>query len=192
MSAIKTYAIPTQFAKNAHINAEQYAKLYQQSVENPTTFWSDQAHQFITWFEPSEQNLSSITKDNPFPLGKTATIQGQLNACYNCVDRHLETRADKIALLWEGNTADESRSFTFRELHQHICKFANVLKNHGIQKGDRVCIYLPMIPEAVIAMLACARIGAVHSVVFGGFSPEALKSRILNAGCCLLITADEG
>jgi acetyl-CoA synthetase len=118
-------------------------------------------------------------------------INGKLNACYNCVDRHLETRADQAAIIWEGNKPNETQFITYQELYERICKFANVLKKLGIKKGDRVCIYLPMIPEVVVAMLACARIGAVHSVVFGGFSPEALKSRILDADCCLLITADE-
>ena len=118
-------------------------------------------------------------------------IRARLNACYNCVDRHLETQKDKIALIWEGNAPHETKSFTYQQLYEHICQFANVLKSLQVKKGDRVCIYLPMIPETIIAMLACARIGAIHTVVFAGFSADALQTRILDADCHLLITADE-
>ncbi|MDF1623778.1 MAG: AMP-binding protein, partial [Pseudohongiella nitratireducens] len=117
---------------------------------------------------------------------------GKLNVCYNCVDRHLPTRADQVALIWEGDEPDTSDTITYQALHEAVCRFANVLKSRGIKKGDRVCIYMPMIPEAVYAMLACARIGAIHSVVFGGFSPDSIRDRILDSACSAVITADEG
>ena len=169
-----------------HLNAEQYQNLYQQSILDPETFWAEQAEKFITWFKPWTK-----VQQGDF---ESSTIQwyqdGQLNACYNCVDRHLETRGDQIALIGEGNNPDHTKHITYKQLHEKICQFANVLKQHGIKKGDRVCIYLPMIPEVVVVMLACARIGAVHSIVFAGFSPDALKTRILDANCSLLVTAD--
>lgn len=171
-----------------HLKAEQYHSLYQQSINEPANFWSKQAHKFISWFAP----WTSVIDGNFTQLDVNWFNGGKLNACYNCVDRHLDSHKDRIAIIWEGNDPHETQSITYGQLHEKICRFANVLKKAGIKKGDRVCIYLPMIPEAVIAMLACARIGAIHSVVFGGFSAEALKARILDSGCCLLITADEG
>lgn len=187
MSNKKSHAVPAEFAKHAHINEKQYHVLYQRSVRDPAGFWGEYAKQFISWAAPWQ----SVTSGD-FKTGDVKWfIDGKLNACYNCVDRHLETRPDQIAIIWEGNEPDETQSITYQELYERICKFANVLKKQGVKKGDRVCIYLPMIPEIIIAMLACARIGAIHSVVFGGFSPEALKTRILDADCCLLITADE-
>ncbi len=165
-----------------------HEELYQQSMSSPDIFWSNQAHQFITWFSPWTHVLTGN-----FNTQDVAWFQdGKLNACYNCIDRHLPTRSNQVALLWEGNDPNDSQSFTYKTLHEHICKFANVLKQHGVQKGDRVVIYLPMIPEIVISMLACARIGAIHSVVFAGFSADALKVRLQDTDCCLLITADEG
>lgn len=164
-----------------------YQQLYQQSISHPDTFWEEQASQWISWFEPWTQ-----VRTGDFT---TLDIQwfknGKLNACYNCVDRHLSTRRHQPAIIWEGNSPDETQTLTYQQLHEKICRLANVLKNQGVKKGDRVGIYLPMIPEAAIAMLACARIGAIHSVVFAGFSPEALTSRLLDADCRLLITADE-
>jgi acetyl-CoA synthetase len=189
MQYTKLYEIPGEFTKKAHINAQQYHDMYQQSVNNPVQFWSEQATQFITWLKLPKNTFAPETND---AVHGDWFDDGQLNACYNCVDRHLETRKNKIALIWEGNLPDETQSFTYGELHQRICQFANVLKAYNVQQGDRVCIYLPMIPEAVIAMLACARIGAIHSVVFAGFSPDALATRLLDADCSLLITADEG
>ena len=183
----KPYSIPLAFAKNAHINEKQYHALYRRSIDHPAAFWDEQAKQFISWSAPWQ----SVTSGNFNSLDINWFINGKLNACYNCVDRHLETQKDHIAIIWEGNNPHETKSITYQQLHDQICQFANVLKQYGIKKGDRVCIYLPMIPEVVIAMLACARIGAIHSVVFGGFSAEALKSRILDADCRLLITADE-
>ena len=187
MDKKKLFSVPSAFAHQAHLNEKQYHTLYQHSIKHPEAFWADQAQQFISWSVPWE----SVTQGNFSTLDMAWFINGKLNACYNCVDRHLETRSQQIALIWEGNHPRDSLTLTYQKLYEEICKFANVLKQQGIKKGDRVCIYLPMIPEVVIAMLACARIGAIHSVVFAGFSPEALKSRLLDADCCLLITADE-
>ena len=184
----KKYNVPVDFANHAHINQEQYNVLYQQSIHDPERFWSDQASRFITWFEPWKQTLSGSFDT----LDMTWFTGGKLNACYNCVDRHLDNRESQIAIIAEGNEPGTTTTLTYKQLHEQICRFANVLKQQGITKGDRVCIYLPMIAEAAIAMLACARIGAIHSVVFAGFSPESLKTRLLDADCCLLITADEG
>lgn len=171
-----------------HINEKQYNLMAKNAQTNPETFWNEQANNLIAW-----EKIWSKTLQGDFEtLDMTWFVDGKLNACYNCVDRHLEKNSEQIAILWEGNEPNESKSITYRTLHEKICKFANGLKQLGITKGDRVCIYLPMIPEAVIAMLACARIGAIHSVVFGGFSADALKTRILDANCRLLITADAG
>lgn len=183
----KSYSAPAAFTKNTHMNEKQYHALYQQSIRNPAEFWGEQATQFISWSAP----WSAVVNGDFNTLDVHWFVNGKLNACYNCVDRHLETRSNQVAIIWEGNEPNETQRITYQELYERICQFANVLKKQGVKKGDRVCIYLPMIPEIIIAMLACARIGAIHSVVFGGFSPEALKTRILDADCCLLITADE-
>lgn len=180
-------SITAEFSKTAHLNEAKYHALYQHSIHDPASFWQEQAQRFITWSTPWE----SVIQGNFDNLELNWFVKGQLNACYNCVDRHLATRKDQVAIIWEGNNPNETKHITYEQLHEQICKLANVLKTQGIKKGDRVCIYLPMIPEAVVAMLACARIGAIHSVVFGGFSAEALKTRLLDAGCRLLITADE-
>lgn len=184
----KIYSAPSHIAQSTRLNEQQYKTLYERSITSPSEFWADQAQQFITWDSPWDKVSQGDFENTPIQW----FVNGKLNACYNCVDRHLEKRSDQIALIWEGNHPSESLKFTYGELHEKVCQLANVLKNIGIQKGSSVCLYLPMIPEAVIAMLACARIGAVHSVVFGGFSPEALKTRLLDAECELLITADEG
>ena len=187
MYTIENHPVPADISANAHINKEKYARWYQQSIDTPDQFWAERAHELITWFQPWQQ-----VRYFDFSRAEARWFEGAtLNACYNCVDRHLETRGDQVAIIWEGD-AGENKKITYRQLHQQVCKLANVLKNRGVKKGDRVCIYMPMIPEAAYAMLACARIGAIHSVVFGGFSPEALKDRILNADCRVLITADEG
>ena len=183
----KSFSVPAPFSQKAHLNEKQYHALYQRSIRNPAKFWEEQGRQFISWSAPWD----SVTQGDFNTLDMAWFINGKLNACYNCVDRHLEARAEQAALIWEGNHPKDSKTLTYQQLYEQICKFANVLKQLGIKKGDRICIYLPMIPEVVIAMLACARIGAIHSVVFGGFSSEALKARILDADCCLLITADE-
>lgn len=169
------------------MDAQEYHTLYQLAQTDPEQFWSDQAKQYLSWFSP----WTSVLQGDFTTQTMQWFVNGTLNACYNCVDRHLNTRGEQIALIWEGNDPHDTRSITYNQLHKKICQFANILKARGIKKGDRICIYLPMIPEIVITMLACARIGAIHSIVFGGFSAEALKTRILDADCRLLITADK-
>ena len=188
MSEEKIYPVPESFAARAHIDAALYQEMYKHSVDDPEGFWAEQAEKFVSWYKPWNKVL-----EWDFSEGKISWFEGaELNVCYNCVDRHLESRGDQVAIIWEGDDPNEDKKITYRELHREVCSFANVLKARGVQKGDRVCIYLPMIPEAAYAMLACARIGAVHSVVFGGFSPESIKDRILDSDCRVVITADEG
>ena len=188
MSADKIYPITAEWDQRAYINEKKYRELYNRSVADPDGYWAEQAKSFLTWSKPWSKVL-----EWDFPKGIIRWFQGgQLNACYNCVDRHLEKRGHQIALIWEGDDPAKSKKITYRELHAAVSRCANVLKSRGVKKGDRVCIYMPMIPEAAIAMLACARIGAVHSVVFGGFSPESLKDRILDSDCRVVITSDEG
>ncbi len=187
MLEITSHPIPEKFKEAAYINEQQYQQMYQASIDDPETFWAQQASEFLDWHRHWDDVCSF-----DFTIGETAWFSGgQLNVSYNCIDRHLNERAQQTAIIWEGDNPDESRKISYQELHHQVCRFANVLKQRGVGKGDRVCIYMPMIPEATYAMLACARIGAVHSVVFGGFSPEALKDRILNSDCRTLITADE-
>ena len=182
------YPPPEAVASKAHIDAAAYERLYRRSVEDPEGFWAEQAEAFIHWFKPWERVL-----EWDYHEGRIRWFDGaQTNAAYNCLDRHLDARGDQVAIIWEGDEPDADAVMTYRELHAEVCRFANALKGLGVRKGDRVCIYLPMVPQAVVSMLACARIGAVHSVVFGGFSPEALRSRILDSDCRLVITADEG
>jgi acetyl-CoA synthetase len=162
--------------------------MYEKSISDPAGFWAEQAEKFLSWDKPWDTVL-----DWDYSKGHIRWFEGgKLNACYNCVDRHLETRGDQSALIWEGDDPADDDHITYSELHEHVCRMANVLKSRNVKKGDRVCIYMPMIPEAVYAMLACARIGAVHSVVFGGFSPESIKDRVLDSDCQTVITADEG
>ena len=188
MSEEKIYPVPEAFAARAHIDAALYEEMYKQSVDDPEGFWAEQAEKFVNWYKPWDKVLEWNYNE-----GEISWFEGaELNVCYNCVDRHLESRGDQVAIIWEGDDPNEDRKISYRELHGEVCRFANVLKARGVKKGDRVCIYLPMIPEAAYAMLACARIGAVHSVVFGGFSPESIKDRILDSDCRLVITADEG
>ncbi len=188
MSANKVYAVPESIAKSAHINAKQYEAMYEHSITDTDGFWAEQAEQFVSWFERWGR-----VQDWDFAKGKIRWFEGaKLNASYNCLDRHLDTRGDQVAIIWESDDPAVDKKLTYRELHEQVCRFANVLKAHGVKKGDPVCIYLPMVPEAAIAMLACARIGAIHSVVFGGFSPESLKNRILDSDCRTVITADQG
>ena len=178
---------PPKTLKNPHIeNVDEYASMYKESIENPETFFGNAALQNISWSQP----FTSV-HNNEFAEAKWFE-GGKLNIAFNCIDRHLEKYADKTALIWEGDDPDQSQDISYFELHQNVCKFSNVLKDLGAEKGSRVCIYMPMIPEAAYAMLACARIGAIHSVVFGGFSPESLKDRIIDADCSIVITADEG
>ena len=187
MSEVKTYPVSPALAGAAHINEERYAAMYDRSINEPDAFWAGQAEQFVTWFRKWDkvQDWDYDSVDIKWFAG------AKLNVSYNCLDRHLETRADDVAILWEGDDPAVDKKITYRELHREVCRFANVLKARGVGKGDRVSIYMPMIPEAAVAMLACARVGAVHSVVFGGFSPEALKDRILDSDCRVVITADE-
>jgi acetyl-CoA synthetase len=188
MSDSKIYDVPATFASNALLNEEQFQAMYQQSVDDPAGFWAEQAEKFLSWDKPWDTVL-----DWDFSKGHIRWFEGgKLNACYNCVDRHLEDRGDQTALIWEGDDPADDARITYSELHEHVCRLANALKSRNVSKGDRVCIYMPMIPEAVYAMLACARIGAIHSVVFGGFSPESIKDRILDSDCQTVITADEG
>ena len=188
MSQEKIYPVPAAIAAHAHIDSARYEQMYRRSVEDPEGFWAEQAEQFLSWDKPWDRVL-----DWDFGEARIRWFEGaELNASYNCIDRHLERRGDQTAIIWEGDDPTVDRKITYRELHREVCTFANVLKKRGVKKGDRVCIYMPMIPEAAYAMLACARIGAVHSVVFGGFSPESIKDRILDSDCRVVITADQG
>ena len=174
--------------KKPLINAETYQLMYDDSINNPDDFWAKQAEIFIDW----DKKWDKIS-DVDFNKGKIAWFEGAtLNVSYNCLDRHLPERAEQIAIIWEGDDPNTTESITYKELHQRVCKFSNGMKDLGVKQGDRICLYMPMIVEATIAMLACARLGAIHSVVFGGFSPDALRDRILDSECKLVITADEG
>ena len=166
-------------------NLDAYNEMYQQSIKDPQSFFGEQAEKNLAWIEPFTSIHNNKFSDSKWFEG------GKINIAYNCIDRHLKLDADKIALIWEGDDPEQSKEITYAELHLNVCKFSNILKDLGVIKGSRVCIYMPMIPEAAFAMLACARIGAIHSVVFGGFSPESLKERILDADCSVVITADE-
>jgi acetyl-CoA synthetase len=190
MSDAKLYSVPAEFAAKAHINHEQYEKMYQRSVEDPEGFWAEQAENFVTWSKPWDKVLDWSFDKNDLHIKWFEG--GKLNVSYNCIDRHLADRGDQVAIIWEGDDPATDSKITYRELHDHVSRLGNVLKARGVKKGDRVCIYMPMIPEAAYAMLACARIGAIHSVVFGGFSPESLKDRILDSDCRVVITSDEG
>ena len=185
----KLHRVPDEFAAKARIRAADYEELYAESVRDPEGFWGRIGRR-LDWIKPYTK-----VKDVSFhadDLHIRWFHDGQLNLSANCLDRHLATRGDKTAILWEGDDPSESRAISYRELHEQVCRAANMLKHLGVKKGDRITIYLPMIPEAAIAMLACARIGAVHSVVFGGFSPDSLAGRIADCGSTLIITADEG
>jgi acetyl-CoA synthetase len=183
------HPVPADFAAHARIKADDYEKLYAESVENPEAFW-ERIGKRLDWSKPYTK-IKDVSYDAN-DLHIRWYSDGELNLSANCLDRHLQKRGDKTAILWEGDDPDESKAITYRQLHEHVCKAANVLKNLGVAKGDRVTIYLPMIPEATVAMLACARIGAIHNVVFGGFSPDSLASRIADSTSKIVITADEG
>jgi acetyl-CoA synthetase len=188
MSDFPTYSVPQQWSDSAWIDETTYEAMYRQSVDNPDQFWGDQAAQFLTWDKPWETVCRSDIEQ-----GQAAWFEGgKLNVAVNCIDRHLVNRADQTAIIWEGDDPTDDAHISYAQLHEQVSRLGNVLRQRGIKKGDRVCIYMPMIPEAAYAMLACARIGAVHSVVFGGFSPDALKDRILDSDCQVVITADEG
>ncbi len=188
MAQEKIYPIPENIAARAHITEDDYFRLYQQSIEDPAGFWAERAGEFLDWTKTWDTVL-----DWDYKKGHIRWFEGgKLNVSVNCIDRHLNSRGNQTAIIWEGDDPSVDKKITYNELHRQVCKLANVLKSRGVKKGDRVCIYMPMIPEAAYAMLACTRIGAIHSVVFGGFSPEALKDRILDSDCQVVITADEG
>jgi len=188
MSEQDIYPVSETSKAHSHLSLEEYLSLYQQSIDDPQTFWADQAKRFLDWSQPFTDVYRGDMKTGTFNWFDG----GKLNVSVNCIDRHLPDRANQTAIIWEGDEPGTDKKITYQELHDHVCQMANILKQRGVSKGDRVCIYMPMIPEAAFAMLACARIGAIHSVVFGGFSPEALKDRILDSDCQTVITADEG
>ena len=188
MSDSRIYEIPDNIAQSALIDSEKYTEMYERSISDPDGFWAEQADTFLHWFKKWDK-----VSEFDFDQGHIRWFEGgKLNAAYNCLDRHLESRGDQTALIWESDDASTVRTFTYNELHSEVCKLSNVLKSRGVKKGDRICVYMPMVPEAAVTALACARIGAIHSIVFGGFSPEALKDRILDSDCQVVITADEG
>lgn len=186
MSDVKVYEVPAEVAKHAHIDKAKYDDMYARSINDADAFWAEQAEEFLDWD-------SKWDKVQEWDFNK-ANIKwfegGKLNVSHNCLDRHLAQRGDQVAIIWEGDDPEEDRQITYKELHDEVCRFANALKEQGVRKGDRVCLYLPMIPEASVAMLACTRIGAVHSIVFGGFSSDALRDRINNSDCQVVITSD--
>lgn len=180
------YPVQATIAQHAHVDAQRYQTWYQQSINDPASFWSEQAQQFLSWSKPWH------TLIEPNANGPSRWFVGsELNASVNCLDRHLPSRAAQTAIIWEGDDPSQQQYLSYQQLYDSVCQFANVLKAKGVNKGDRVCIYLPMIPEAATVILACARIGAVHSIVFGGFSADALRDRILDADCQVLICSDE-
>src|SRR5262247_2765098 len=185
----KVYDVPAEWRKRAYIDEAKYKELYARSVKDPNGFWAEQGKR-IDWIKPFSKVKN--TSYDPNNVSIKWFEDGTLNVCYNCVDRHLAKRGDQTAILWEGDDPKEDKKLTYKQLHADVCRFANVLKARGVKKGDRVTIYMPMIPEAAISMLACARIGAIHSVVFGGFSPDSLAGRIEDCKSNVVITADEG
>lgn len=185
---MEKFPVPDEWKKRAHITRDRYREMYRESVEDPETFWVREAERFAwhqKWTRVKHTSFHS-------PVSVEWYKEAKLNISENCLDRHLLQRSNQTAILWEGDNPNESKNITYKELHEQVCRFANVLKAQGVKKGDRVTIYMPMIPEAAVAMLACARIGAVHSVVFGGFSADALRGRIEDCGSKMIITADEG
>tara|TARA_A100001037_G_scaffold273253_1_gene270019 strand:- start:254 stop:2236 length:1983 start_codon:yes stop_codon:yes gene_type:complete len=189
MSQDELFPVPESFASGTHADNDTYLEMYQRSVDDPEAFWAEQGKR-IDWFTPYTK-IKDVSYDAD-DLHVKWYYDGTTNAAHNCLDRHLETRGDQTAIIWEGDDPAEDAKFTYRELHEMVCKFANGLKAIGAKKGDRITIYMPMIPEAAVAMLACVRIGAVHSIVFGGFSPDALAGRIHDCDSNIIITADEG
>ena len=189
MTDKQVYPVSPEVAERALVSKSQYEEMYRQSVEDPNTFWGEHGKR-IDWIKPFTKVKNSTYDYNNLSIKWFE--DGVLNASANCLDRHLEQRGDQTAIIFEGDDPSVSRNVTYRELYEETCKFANVLKDQGVKKGDVVTIYMPMIVETAVAMLACARIGAIHSVVFGGFSPEALAARIVNGKSRFVITADEG
>ncbi|MEH8151785.1 acetate--CoA ligase [Aeromonas caviae] len=189
MSESKVYPVKAHIGNGALLDKEGYEAMYQASVQDPDAFWGEQG-KILDWMTPYTRVKN--TSYDPGHVSIKWYEDGLLNVSANCLDRHLSERGDKVAIIWEGDNPAEDRKITYRELHLEVCKFANVLKAQGVKRGHMVCLYMPMVPEAAIAMLACTRIGAVHSIVFGGFSPEALSGRIIDSGASVVITADEG
>ena len=188
MADERVVAVKPHIAATTHMDDETYQAMYAESISSPETFWAKQAEKYVTWFKGWER-VSHVD----FGSGDIRWFEGgKLNASYNCLDRHLESKGDDTAIIWEGDEPGDERLISYRELHSEVSRFGNLLKSRGVNKGDRVAIYMPMIPEAAIAMLGCARIGAIHSVVFGGFSPDSLRDRILDSDCRVIVTADEG
>ena len=188
MSNEKIYPVQRDQAERCLIDKKTYNEMYKSSIDNPSSFWSEQANNFLDWLVKWDK----VTYFD-FNTGSAKWFaNGKLNVSVNCIDRHLAAEAEKTAIIWEGDSPQDSKNISYQELHQEVCRLGNLLRDRGVKKGDRVCIYMPMIPEAAYAMLACARIGAVHSVVFGGFSPESLKDRIIDSDCRVVITANEG
>ncbi|MGA8933201.1 MAG: acetate--CoA ligase, partial [Pseudolabrys sp.] len=185
----KTYDVPADWQKRAYADDAKYKEMYARSVKDPNAFWAEQAKR-IDWIKPFSKVKN--TSYDPHNVSIKWFEDGTLNICHNCVDRHLAKRGDQTAILWEGDDPKDDKKLTYKQLHAEVCRFANVLKARGVKKGDRVTIYMPMIPEAAISMLACARIGAIHSVVFGGFSPDSLAGRIEDCKSSVIVTADEG
>ena len=185
----KVYDVPAEWKKRAYLDDAKYRELYAASIKDPDKFWGEQAKR-IDWMKRFTK-----VKNTSFEPSKVSIKwfeDGTLNAAYNCIDRHLPKRAKQTAIIWEGDDPKDSRHITYQELHDEVCRFANILRNRMVKKGDRVTIYMPMIPEAAYAMLACARIGAIHSVIFGGFSPDSIAGRIQDCKSNFVITADEG
>lgn len=189
MSEAHIFPVNAQLANQAHINDEQYRELYQQSIINPEGFWREQG-KILDWITPYSKVKN--TSYDPGHVSIKWFEDGELNVSANCIDRHLPTKGDQVAIIWEGDDPNDHAHITYNELHQQVCQFANALKSQGVRKGDVVCLYMPMVAEAAVAMLACTRIGAVHTIVFGGFSPEALAGRIIDSNAKVVITADEG
>ena len=189
MTASKIYSVPENILQSTHINAEQYDAMYKQSVEQPESFWTEHAS-LLEWYKKPTKIKNTVFGESDVSIKWFE--DGALNASYNCIDRHLADNATKVAFHWEGDSPSDSQDITYQEVHYEVCKLANALKEMGVTKGDRIAIYMPMVPEAAYAMLACARIGAVHSVIFGGFSPNAIADRINDSSAKVVITADEG
>ena len=188
MTEVHRHPLIESFSQKSLIGPDVYESQYLESMDNNDKYWAEQAEKFIDWTKP----WATVSRVDYKKAQIAWFEEAELNVAYNCIDRHLATKADQTAIIFEGDEPGDHRNISYQELHDEVCRFSNILKQRGVKKGDRVCIYMPMIPEVGYAMLACARIGAVHSVVFGGFSPEALKTRILDSDCRVVITADEG
>ena len=186
MSESKFYEVTASVAEKAHIDKSKYEEMYARSINDSDAFWAEQADELLTWSSKWEKVQDWDYND----VNINWFVGGKINVSVNCLDRHLEERGDQVAIIWEGDDPEEDRQITYKELHEEVCRFANVLKSNGVERGDRVCLYMPMIPEAAVAMLACTRIGAIHSIVFGGFSPDALRDRVNDSQCKVVVTSD--